>query len=111
VNLRNARFAADQAPIERDCRCYTCRTFSLAYLRHLFIAGETLGLKLATLHNLHFMLETMRRIRQAILEGNFIAYKERFLADYQTVAEEKRQRRGKQEPQEAAGKWSKPKGG
>jgi queuine tRNA-ribosyltransferase len=111
VNLRNARFAADQAPIERDCGCYTCRTFSLAYLRHLFIAGETLGLKLATLHNLHFMLETMRRIRQAILEGNFIAYKERFLADYQTVAEEKRQRRGKQEPQEAAGKWSKPKGG
>jgi queuine tRNA-ribosyltransferase len=99
VNLRNARFATDKNPIEPDCGCYTCRTFSLAYLRHLFMAGETLGLRLATLHNLHFMLETIRRIRQAILAGDFVAYKERFLANYRTVAEEKRQRRRKEEQQ------------
>jgi queuine tRNA-ribosyltransferase len=99
VNLRNARFAIDKNPIEPDCQCYTCRTFSLAYLRHLFMAGETLGLRLTTLHNLHFMLETIRRIREAILAGDFAAYKERFLANYQTVAEEKRQRRRKEEQQ------------
>ena len=90
VNLRNARFATDKAPIEPDCGCYTCRTFSLAYLRHLVVAKETLALRLATLHNLHFMLEIMRRIRQAILDGSFAGYKEQFLSTYQAVPEEKR---------------------
>ena len=90
VNLRNARFAADKNPIDPDCTCYTCRTFSLAYLRHLIIAKETLALRLTTIHNLHFMLDTMRRIRQSILNGNFAAYKNEFLQKYQAVAEENR---------------------
>jgi queuine tRNA-ribosyltransferase len=85
VNLRNARFATDKEPIEPDCLCYTCRTFSRAYLRHLIVAKEILALRLTTLHNLHFMLETMRRIRQAILDGAFGAYKEAFLAAYKPV--------------------------
>ncbi len=85
VNLRNARFFADPNPIEADCQCYTCRHFSLAYLRHLVIAKEVLALRLATLHNLHFMLETMRRMRQSILEGTFAEYKAAFLAAYKTV--------------------------
>ncbi|MBN1219386.1 MAG: tRNA guanosine(34) transglycosylase Tgt [Anaerolineae bacterium] len=85
LNLRNARFAADKNPIEPDCRCYTCRHFSLAYLRHLVIAKETLALRLATLHNLHFILEIMRRIRQSILDGTFAAYKSAFLTTYKTV--------------------------
>ncbi|MBN1991896.1 MAG: tRNA guanosine(34) transglycosylase Tgt [Anaerolineae bacterium] len=85
LNLRNARFAADKNPIEPDCRCYTCRNFSLAYLRHLIIAKETLALRLATLHNLHFILETMGRIRQSILAGTFGEYKRAFLATYKTV--------------------------
>lgn len=93
INLRNARFAADKNPIEPECQCYTCRTFSLAYLRHLIVAKETLALRLTTLHNLHFMLETMRRIRQAIIDGNFVAYKDTFLAAYKPVAEENRGRR------------------
>jgi queuine tRNA-ribosyltransferase len=93
INLRNARFAADKNPIEPDCHCYTCRTFSLAYLRHLLIAKETLALRLTTLHNLHFMLELMRRIRQSILEETFADYKESFLTAYQVVSEEKRGRR------------------
>ena len=93
VNLRNARFAADKNPIEASCTCYTCRTFSRAYLRHLVVAKETLVLRLATLHNLHFMLEIMRRIRQAILAGTFATYKTQFLADYQAVPEEKRGKR------------------
>ena len=94
ISLRNARFATDKNPIEPDCQCYTCRHFSLAYLRHLVIAKETLALRLATLHNLYFMLEIMRRMRQAILEGTFVAYKDAFLANYQSVPEEKRERRG-----------------
>jgi queuine tRNA-ribosyltransferase len=90
VNLRNARFAADHEPLEADCRCYTCRTFSRAYLRHLIIANEILALRLTTLHNLHFMLETMRRIRHSIIAGTFVDYKNEFLATYQPVPEENR---------------------
>jgi len=87
LNLRNAQFADDPAPIEEDCTCYTCRTFSRAYLRHLIVAKEITGLRLATLHNLHFMLETMRRIRRSILDGTFAEYKAKFLASYQAVTE------------------------
>jgi queuine tRNA-ribosyltransferase len=90
VNLRNARFAADKNPIEAGCQCYTCRTFSLAYLRHLLLANEILALRLTTLHNLHFMLQTMRRIRQSILDGIFVDYKNEFLANYRPVPEERR---------------------
>ncbi|MCG3211320.1 MAG: Queuine tRNA-ribosyltransferase [Anaerolineae bacterium] len=93
INLRNARFATDKAPIEPDCQCYTCRTFSLAYLRHLVIAKETLALRLATIHNLHFMLETMRRIRQSIFDGTFAQYRQDFLANYRAVPEHKRGQR------------------
>ncbi|HEX9923461.1 MAG TPA: tRNA guanosine(34) transglycosylase Tgt [Anaerolineae bacterium] len=91
LNLRNAQFAQDKNPIEAGCHCYTCRTFSRAYLRHLIIAKEILGLRLTTLHNLHFILETMRRMRQAILDGNFAQYKNDFLAAYQPVPEANRQ--------------------
>lgn len=91
LNLRNAQFAQDKNPIEAGCQCYTCRTFSRAYLRHLIIAKEILGLRLTTLHNLHFMLETMRRIRQAILDGSFVQYKNDFLAAYQPVPAANRQ--------------------
>jgi queuine tRNA-ribosyltransferase len=90
LNLRNASFAEDPAPIEQDCACYTCHTFSRAYLRHLVVAKEITGLRLTTLHNLHFMLETMRRIRQSILDGGFADYKAEFLASYQAVPEDVR---------------------
>jgi queuine tRNA-ribosyltransferase len=93
LNLRNARFAKDKNPIEADCQCYTCRTFSLAYLRHLLMANEILALRLTTLHNLHFTLELMRRIRGAIIAGNFIEYKQSFLEKYQVVDQEKREKR------------------
>jgi len=83
INLRNARFAADPAPIEEGCTCYTCCTFSRAYLRHLIKANETLGLRLVTIHNLHFELELMRRIRQSIIDGTFAEFKEDFLSRYQ----------------------------
>ena len=82
LNLRNACHADDPHSIEESCTCYTCRTFSRAYLRHLILAKEILGVHLATLHNLHFLLELMREMRQAILDGTFVALKEAFLAEY-----------------------------
>ncbi len=80
LNLRNACFADDPAPLEPDCSCYTCTHFSRAYLRHLVMADEILGHHLLTLHNLHIMLTLVREIREAILEGRFEAYRESFWA-------------------------------
>ncbi len=92
INLRKAEFAEDAAPIEEGCRCYTCCHFSRAYLRHLFKAGEILGLRLNTIHNLHFLLDLMRRIRAAIVNDDFSALKEAFLAQYAPIVDAKGQR-------------------
>jgi queuine tRNA-ribosyltransferase len=67
LNIKNAEFAEDENPIDPKCGCYTCRSFSRAYLRHLFHAREMTAATLNTLHNLHFYLDTMRRIREAIV--------------------------------------------
>jgi len=74
VVIKQARYRDDQAPIDPDCACYTCRTYSRAYLRHLYQAGEILFATLATLHNLYYYLDIMRQIRQAIRLGTFPAY-------------------------------------
>ncbi len=68
INLRNAQYAEDARPVQEDCPCYTCRTFSRAYLRHLYRAGEVTALRLGTIHNVHFLLDLMRRIHQAIAD-------------------------------------------
>jgi queuine tRNA-ribosyltransferase len=67
LNIKNAEFADDPGPLDPACSCYTCRHFSRAYLRHLFNASEMTSGTLNTLHNLHFYLDTMRRIRKAIM--------------------------------------------
>ncbi len=69
--IKNARYAEDQQPPDPGCGCYTCRNFSRAYLRHLFMAGEMTAATLNTIHNLYFYLDTMRRIREAIVFGTF----------------------------------------
>jgi len=74
LNLRNRTHARDERPPDLACACYTCRTHSRAYLRHLFAADELLALRLATLHNLHHYLELMRGARAAIEEDRFAAY-------------------------------------
>jgi queuine tRNA-ribosyltransferase len=71
INIKNAEYANDPRPVDEACTCYTCRHFSRAYLRHLFHAGEMTGATLNTLHNLHFYLDTMRRIRDGIVFGTF----------------------------------------
>jgi queuine tRNA-ribosyltransferase len=85
INIRNARFERDAMPVEESCRCYTCRHFSKAYLRHLFKAGELLAYRLATVHNVHFLLELMRDVRAAIAAGRFLAFKDGFLATYPII--------------------------
>jgi queuine tRNA-ribosyltransferase len=71
ISIKNARYAEDQTPPDPDCRCYTCRHFSRAYLRHLYVAGEMAAATLNTVHNLYFYLDTMRSIREAIMLGTF----------------------------------------
>ena len=71
LNIKNARYADDQRPPDPACSCYTCTTFSRAYLRHLYMANEINAATLNTLHNLNFYLDTLRRIRDAIVFGRF----------------------------------------
>ena len=76
--IKNARYAEDLSPPDPDCGCYTCRHFSRAYLRHLYLSGEMTAATLNTLHNLYFYLDTMRRIREAIVFGSFERLRQEF---------------------------------
>jgi queuine tRNA-ribosyltransferase len=79
LNIKNARYAEDDRPPDPECICYTCRTCSRAYLRHLYNAGEMNAATLNTLHNLHFYLDTLRRIREAIAFERFESFRLAFL--------------------------------
>jgi queuine tRNA-ribosyltransferase len=79
INIRNARFAEDDGPLDPACSCYTCRRHSRAYLRHLHMAGEIAGAALNTVHNLSYYLDTMRRIRDAIAFRTFDQFRQEFL--------------------------------
>ena len=82
INIANARFARDPAPLDPECACEACRRFSRAYVRHLFAARELLAYRLLTLHNLTFYLGLMRRMREAVATGDFSPFRSRFLARY-----------------------------
>jgi len=82
INLKNACFTLDEKPIEEGCSCYACTHFSRAYLRHLVKAEEILGLRLITLHNLHFYLGLMKKIRSALEQGTFAAFRREFVGGY-----------------------------
>jgi queuine tRNA-ribosyltransferase len=79
LNIKNARYAEDDGPLDPQCGCYTCRHHSRAYLRHLYMAGEMTAGALNTLHNLSFYLDTMRRIRDAIAFRTFDQFRQEFL--------------------------------
>jgi len=85
MNLRNACHTEDPSPIQEGCACYTCQHFSRAYLRHLVMSDEILGLRLNTIHNIHFLLELMRQIRQSLLEGRFSAFRAASLSHYRVA--------------------------
>jgi queuine tRNA-ribosyltransferase len=82
LNISNARFTRDAAPLDPECPCEACRGFSRAYLRHLFGARELLGYRLLTLHNLTFYLGLMRQMREAVARGDFGSCRSRFLERY-----------------------------
>ena len=82
LSLKNARFAEDSGPVEENCECYCCRNFSRAYIRHLIKAEEILGLRLVTLHNLHFYFKLMRTARTAIVERRFAEFRRDFVSNY-----------------------------
>jgi queuine tRNA-ribosyltransferase len=84
LNLKNAEFTLDKRPIEDNCGCYACRDFSRGYIRHLIKAEEILGLRLITLHNLHFYLSLMSRARTEIKSGTFDQFRKGFVAEYKT---------------------------
>jgi queuine tRNA-ribosyltransferase len=90
INIRRAVYAKIDKPIDPSCDCYTCRTFSAAYLSHLFRAEELLALRLATIHNLRFIHNLMQDTRNAILNGTFDRFARKFLSEYRTTDEETR---------------------
>jgi len=81
IKIKNARYKDDKQPLDETCGCHACRRFSRAYLHHLHRAGEILGAQLNTIHNLHYYLDLMRRMRAAIDEGRFAAFVRQFHAD------------------------------
>jgi queuine tRNA-ribosyltransferase len=82
IAVRNAEFKEDTRPMDEGCSCYACRTFSRAYIRHLFNVHEILGMRLTTLHNLYFMIRLLERIRKSILEENFEKERDEFFKKY-----------------------------
>ncbi len=89
-NIKNAAFSRMDQPIVPDCDCYTCRTFSAAYLHHLFKGEELLAYRLATIHNLSFIHHLMGKSRSAVLNGTFSTFKDNFWASYQPTDEQTR---------------------
>jgi len=85
VNLKAARHRLDQGPLDPECDCYTCRTFTRAYLRHLVVAGEVLAMRLLSLHNVRFLIRLAERARIEIAAGNFGRWSEEWLARYRSA--------------------------
>lgn len=82
INILNEKFKNDFEPIEKDCKCSTCKNYTKAYLAHLFRAKEMLGATLATIHNVYFINKLVQDMRQSILENNFKIFRDNFLRDY-----------------------------
>jgi queuine tRNA-ribosyltransferase len=82
LNIKRAEFRLDRRPLDPECDCAACTRFSRAYIRHLFLADEILGLRLLSLHNVHFLVSLMRQAREALLGGTFDAWSDSWLRRY-----------------------------
>lgn len=82
MNIKNKQYERDFRPLEEGCQCYTCRHFTRAYVRHLYKAEETLALRLLSIHNLYFLLQFMREMREAIIAGEFTEFRDRFWSEW-----------------------------
>ena len=83
INIKNAKYKEDFAPIEEHCDCYTCKNFTKAYVRHLIVSNESLGGRLLSIHNIRFLIRLVEEIRTSIQNDNFSEYKEEFIKRYQ----------------------------
>jgi queuine tRNA-ribosyltransferase len=82
VNIKNAQYRMDYSPVDENCDCYTCRNFSRSYLRHLYKIGDMTGLRLNTIHNIHFFLELTAKAREALMGNRFKEFRENFYESY-----------------------------
>lgn len=84
MNIKNAKYKDDFAPIESDCDCYACKNYTRAYIRHLITSNETFGSRLLSMHNIRFLIKLTEEIREAIKNDNFLEYKENFKRRYES---------------------------
>ena len=82
--IKNAKYKNDLKPIDKNCDCYVCRNYTRAYLRHLMKMGEPNGLRLCTYHNISFMNNLMKKVREAIKENRFEKFRKEFLKKYKS---------------------------
>ena len=80
--IKNAKYERDFRPLDEKCDCYTCKNYTRAYIRHLIKADETFGLRLTSYHNLHFLINLMKNVRQAIMDDNLLEFREAFVEEY-----------------------------
>ena len=80
--MKNAQYARDFRPIDENCDCYTCRNYTRAYVRHLIKTDELFGMRLASIHNVYFLLELMRNVRKAIMDDQLLEFREDFFERY-----------------------------
>lgn len=80
--VKNAQYARDFRPLDENCGCYTCRNYSRAYIRHLIKSDETFGMRLTSYHNLYFLLDVMKKVRQAIMDDNLLEFRAAFFEEY-----------------------------
>lgn len=82
LNVRNQEHRHSNQSIDKDCQCYSCQNYSLSYIHHLFRENEIFGVRLMTTHNLHFLTNLIKEIRESILKGRFAEFKAKFFASY-----------------------------
>lgn len=87
-NIRNEKFKSDKNPLQKNCHCESCKNYSRSYLRHLLIENEILGMRMLTVHNLHFLLNLMTEIRSQIAKNNFSKFKKRFMKNFESIEKE-----------------------
>ena len=82
VNIKNEKYKSDFTPLDPECDCYTCKNYTKAYLRHLYVCGEQFGARLLSIHNLRFLISIVEGARKAIQEDRFEEYKNEILKKY-----------------------------
>lgn len=86
INLRNEQYKTDHSPMDNECDCYMCKHFSKAYIRHLLKAGEISALRMTSYHNIYYMKKLMEKIRDSIIDGTFVEFRDDFLRKYKNEA-------------------------